>query len=97
MRNPFAITNYKNYVQFNILLFYTGFVKIILEVFGASGAVWGFAEVLTLRNEDTVEFWRWICLIVALLFFIRYLVVMYLFTVDTIKKIDNREREGLPG
>lgn len=87
---------FKSYFIFNLSLFYTGFVKLILEVFGASGAVWGFAEVLTLRNEDTVEFWRWICLIVALLFFIRYLVVMYLFTINTIKKIDKREREGLP-
>lgn len=88
---------FKSYFIFNLSLFYTGFVKLILEVFGASGAVWGFAEVLTLRDEDTVEFWRWVCLIVALLFFIRYLVVMYLFTIDTIKKIDKREREGLPG
>ena len=88
---------FKLYFIFNLSLFYTGFVKLILEVFGASGAVWGFAEVLTLRDEDTVEFWRWVCLIVALLFFIRYLVVMYLFTIDTIKKIDKREREGLPG
>lgn len=88
---------FKSYFIFNLSLFYTGFVKLILEVFGASGAVWGFAEVLTLRNADTVEFWRWVCLIVALLFFIRYLVVMYLFTIDTIKKIDKREREGLPG
>ena len=87
---------FKSYFIFNLSLFYTGFVKLILEVFGASGAVWGFAEVLTLRDEDTVEFWRWICLIVALLFFIRYLVVMYLFTINTIKKIDKREREGLP-
>lgn len=96
MLNSFAIANYKNYIQFNLSLFYTGFVKLILEVFGASGAVWGFAEVLTLRDEDTVEFWRWVCLIVALLFFIRYLVVMYIFAIDTIKKIDKREREGLP-
>ena len=88
---------FKSYFIFNLSLFYTGFVKLILEVFGASGAVWGFAEVLTLRDEDTVEFWRWVCLIVALLFFIRYLVVMYIFTIDTIKKIDKREREGLPG
>ena len=61
-----------------INILYLSVVKLILEVFGASGAVWGFAEVLTLRNSDTVEFWRWICLGIAFIFFIRYCVVMFL-------------------
>ena len=61
---------------FNIL--YLSIVKLILEVFGASGAVWGFAEVLTLRNSETIEFWRWVCVAVAIVFFIRYCVVMFL-------------------
>lgn len=60
---------------FNIL--YLSIVKLILEVFGASGAVWGFAEVLTLRNSETIEFWRWICVAVAIVFFIRYCFVMF--------------------
>ena len=60
---------------FNIL--YLSIVKLILEVFGASGAVWGFAEVLTLRNSETIEFWRWICVAVAIVFFIRYFFIMF--------------------
>ena len=76
----------------NILIFYTGFVKMILEVFGASGAVWGFSEVLTYRNEDTIEFWRYVCVAVALIFFIRYVIVMYTFSKKTLFIKD----EGLP-
>ena len=63
----------------NILnLCYLSLVKLVLEVFGASGAVWGFAEVLTMRNSETIEFWRWVCVAVAIVFFIRYCVVMFL-------------------
>lgn len=75
----------KRFVYNNILIFYVGFVKLILEVFGASGAVWGFAEVLTLRNSDTVEEWRYVCIVVAILFFVRYTVVMFNFTKNTIR------------
>ena len=78
--------NYKRCYYNTILILYTGFVKLILEVFGASGAVWGFAEVLTLRNEDTIEFWRYVCLIVAFIFLLRYSVVMMLFSKNTLKK-----------
>ena len=70
---------HKTYIQDNLNIFYTGFVKLVLEVFGASGAVWGFSEVLTLRNPDTVEFWRVISIGIAAIFMIRYLVVMFLF------------------
>ena len=78
---------YKKYLLFNTLIFYTGFVKIVLEVFGASGAVWGFAEVLTWRNEDTLEYWRYVCLAVALIFFIRYLVVIKNYIIDLKQKM----------
>jgi len=47
--------------------------KIVLEVFGAGGAIWGFSEVLTLRNPETQEFWRLIALIVAVVFMARFL------------------------
>ena len=48
-------------------------VKLILEVFGASGAIWGFTEVLKLRNSNTQEFWRYIALTIGILFFIRFI------------------------
>jgi membrane associated rhomboid family serine protease len=51
---------------------YVAFVKLILEVFGASGAIWGTSEVLTLRNPDTQEIWRYISSIIGIIFFIRF-------------------------
>lgn len=47
--------------------------KIVLEVFGGGGAIWGFSEALTLRNAETVEFWRYNALVIASMFFARFL------------------------
>ena len=61
--------------KLNILKFvYTCLVKIVLEVFGAAGAVWGFFEVTNLRNESTNEVFRYVCGVVAVLFFLRFCV-----------------------
>jgi len=54
---------------------YITFVKLILEVFGASGAIWGTAEILTLRNPNTMEIWRYISSIIGIIFFIRFLLI----------------------
>lgn len=48
-------------------------VKFVLEVLGAAGAVWGFAEVLTFRTDETLGVWRPIAMAVGLLFAIRWL------------------------
>ena len=58
----------RNFKQF----YYDSFVKLILEVFGASGAVWGTSEVLTLRNTDTQDVWRCISSVVGLAFLVRF-------------------------
>jgi len=50
--------------------------KLVLEVFGGCGAIWGFSEVLTLRNPLTQELWRFNALTVGFIFFIRYLMQM---------------------
>lgn len=47
--------------------------KLVLEVFGGGGAIWGFSEVVTLRNHETQEFWRHVAAIIAGVFFIRFL------------------------
>jgi len=47
--------------------------KLVLEVFGGGGAIWGFSEVCTLRNPETQEHWRFNALVVAFLFFCRFL------------------------
>ncbi|KAL7565036.1 hypothetical protein ACA910_020747 [Epithemia clementina (nom. ined.)] len=46
--------------------------KFVLEVFGGVGAIWGFADYMTWRNEDTIVTWRINALSVGFLFFIRY-------------------------
>lgn len=50
--------------------------KIVLEVFGGGGAIWGFSEVCTLRNPETQEQWRLYAQIIAFIFFIRYILQM---------------------
>jgi len=60
-----------SYINF----FWVAFVKLILEVFGASGAIWGTSEVLTLRFPDTQEIWRYISSIIGIIFFIRFLFI----------------------
>jgi len=49
--------------------------KLVLEVFGAGGAIWGFSEVCGLRtkNMESIRFWRSAAITVAVLFGIRWL------------------------
>mmetsp|Transcript_63118 Transcript_63118/g.74628 ORF Transcript_63118/g.74628 Transcript_63118/m.74628 type:complete len:414 (-) Transcript_63118:135-1376(-) len=47
--------------------------KIVLEVFGGAGAIWGFSEVCTFRRPETQELWRFNALAIGFIFFIRYL------------------------
>jgi len=47
--------------------------KLVLEVFGGAGAIWGFSEAVTLRNPDTVWFWRPCALTFGVIFFVRWL------------------------
>lgn len=46
--------------------------KLVLEVFGGAGAIWGFSEACTLRNPSTVWFWRPTALVVGAIFFARW-------------------------
>jgi hypothetical protein len=55
-----------------IRLFQVYAAKLVLEVFGGGGAIWGFSEVLTLRHPGTTEFWRFNASVVAFIFFCRY-------------------------
>jgi len=50
--------------------------KLVLEVFGGGGAIWGFSEVCTLRRPETQETWRLYALTTGFIFFIRYLFQM---------------------
>ena len=60
--------------------------KFVLQVLGASGAIWGVSACLTLRNEETQEFWRTCCLFVGFIFFCRYLSLMKEYYNDMTRK-----------
>lgn len=47
--------------------------KLVLEVFGAGGAIWGFSEAIGLRTADTIWFWRPAALCTGLLFLLRWM------------------------
>lgn len=48
-------------------------VKLNLEVFGAAGAVWGFAEICGFRHADNKKEWQWIAGWIGFLFFCRWM------------------------
>jgi len=47
--------------------------RLVLEVFGGAGAIWGFSEAIGFRTDNTVWFWRPAALIVGAVFFSRWL------------------------
>lgn len=47
-------------------------LRVVLEVIGGAGAIWGGAEVFTLRTADNKELWRWISVAVGVLCFLRF-------------------------
>ena len=47
--------------------------KFVLEVLGGAGAIWGWSEVITWRNTETIWFWRPISLTVGTIFFCRWI------------------------
>lgn len=50
--------------------------KLILEVFGAAGAIWGFSQIIMLRTEDTINFWRAASIATMIIFTLRWLVLL---------------------
>merc|ERR1712071_66429 len=46
--------------------------KMVLEVFGGGGAIWGFSEAATFRVPSTQETWRFRALLIGFIFFIRW-------------------------
>ena len=62
-------------VQIMLLRWIEAFiVTLILEVFGAVGAVWGFSEIVTVRNPETNKVWRSISAAVGLVFLVRWII-----------------------
>jgi len=65
--------------------------RLVLEVFGGAGAIWGFSEALTLRNHETQEFWRHNAIIVGVIFFTRYCMQIG----DFLKRMKGEEPEAI--
>eukprot|EP00957_Ditylum_brightwellii_P202534 15330575-Ditylum_brightwellii.AAC.3 len=46
--------------------------NLILEVLGGGGAIWGYSEICTFCNPETVYYWRPCAAVFRLVFFVRY-------------------------
>jgi len=51
-------------------------VKVIVEVFGAAGAIWGFSQIVLLRTDKTTEFWQKAAVTTLVGFTIRWLIIV---------------------
>ena len=47
-------------------------LRVVLEVIGGAGAIWGGAEVVKLRTADNAELWRWLSIGTGVLCFLRF-------------------------
>lgn len=61
-----------NYIYFISFLI----SKFVLEVLGASGAVWGSMEVIGLRTQENKLTWSVICIIIGVVFFVRWCIIV---------------------
>ena len=61
-------------------------VAIILEVFGAVGACWGFSEIVTLRHPETNAFWQGWSSAFGLIFLMRWIIHLISFIKSERKK-----------
>jgi hypothetical protein len=64
---PFTISKWELFDIIRVFL-----PKVVLEVFGAAGAMWGFFEVVKARRPSTLWFWRPTSLIIGGLFLVRW-------------------------
>ena len=72
--------------------------KLVLEVFGGAGAIWGFSEAVGLRTPFTVWFWRPTALTVGAIFFVRWILQIMDFieeSNDDVKKPTGQEGKPL--
>lgn len=74
-------------------LFQVFAARLVLEVFGGAGAIWGFSEAVGLRNSSNVSFWRPVALVVGLAFFCRWIMQLCTFTRHE-SMINNEKMQG---
>jgi hypothetical protein len=67
------LDSFLNRFVFTVLAFIALLLRVVLEVIGAAGAIWGGSEVVKLRNADNKELWRWISIVIGILSFFRFI------------------------
>jgi hypothetical protein len=67
------LDSFLNRFVFTVLAFIALLLRVVLEVIGAAGAIWGGSEVVKLRNADNKELWRWISVVIGILSFFRFI------------------------
>ena len=69
-------------------------IKVILEVLGAVGAIWGFSQLVFLRTEKSIEFWRVVAISTMIGFAARWFIIMMQFTrSENIGEIEKLEKQ----
>ena len=54
-------------------------VKLILEVMGAAGAIWGCSQIVLLRTDETIHFWRIVSIMTLFGFLLRWIRIVVMF------------------
>jgi hypothetical protein len=67
------LDSFLNRFAFSVLAFIALLLRVVLEVIGAAGAIWGGSEVVKLRTADNKELWRWISIVIGILSFFRFI------------------------
>jgi len=71
--------------------------KLVLEVFGGAGAIWGFSEATGLRTPLTQWFWRPAAIVFGAIFFARWMMQIRDFMDETGLSMKNGKKvEGFP-
>ena len=60
-------------ILFSLFAFVALLLRVVLEVIGGAGAIWGGGEVLKLRHGENAEVWRWFSITVGLLCLFRFI------------------------
>lgn len=63
------------HIAFSVFAFIALCLRLVLEVIGGAGAIWGGAEVFALRRADNAEVWRWLSVAVGILCLLRFVTV----------------------
>eukprot|EP01083_Nonionella_stella_P251233 867026_1 len=62
--------------------------RLVLEVFGGAGAIWGFSEAIGLRTPHTLYIWRPTALTFGAIFFVRWIMQINDYMYETGMKVD---------